>query len=188
MMMDRMSGEEPSRRQNSWLGIDCGLSGAFALILLDGCVKTMPMPTLKIKHKRGKTRNILDRKAILHYLSNLPTFTLCCIEVQPPIRNQNIVASHTTAVNYGMLLMALSAAHIEFREVPSDDWQSYFGIVKHRKGTNGETTKQQASRIARQMYPGLDLRGTVRSRTDHDGIVDSLLLCRYGQDVVWQTD
>jgi hypothetical protein len=170
------------------LGIDCGLFGGLALILSDGRVKTQPMPILKIKLKSGKKKNILNQKAILHYLNSLPTFTLCCIEEQPPIRNQNIVASHTTAVNYGMLLMALAATHTKHQVVSSDDWQSYFGIVKHRKGTEGETTKQQASKIVRQIYPGLDLRGTLRSRTNHDGIVDSLLLCRYGQDVVWQTE
>jgi hypothetical protein len=172
----------------SYLGIDCGLFGAFALIFSDGRVKTQPMPIVKLKRKDGTTRNILDQKAILHYLNSLPTLTLCCIEEQPPIRNQNVVASHTTAVNYGMLLMALAATHTEHQVVSSDDWQSYFGIVKRRKGANGETTKQQASKIVRQLYPELDLRGTVRCRTDHDGIVDSLLLCRYGQEVVWHTD
>jgi hypothetical protein len=169
------------------LGIDPGLSGGWCLILPDGRIKTQPMPIVEIKRKDGKTRNILDQKAILHYLNSLPTFTLCCIEEQPPIRNQNIVASHTTAVNYGMLLMALAATHIKHQVVSSDDWQSYFGILKRRKGAKGETTKQQASKIVRQIYPGLDLRGTVRSWTDHDGIVDSLLITKYGQDVVWQT-
>jgi hypothetical protein len=170
----------------SYLGIDPGIFGGWCFILPDGRVKTQPMPIVKIKRKNGKMRNILDQKAILHYLNSLPTLTLCCIEEQPPVRNQNVVASHTTAVNYGMLLMALAATHVEHQAIQSNDWQSYFGIVKRRKGAKGETTKQQASKIARQLYPGLDLRGTLRSRTDHDGIVDSLLLCRYGQDVVWQ--
>lgn len=183
-----MGGEEPSRRQNSWLGIDPGLLGGLVSIYPDGRINTLPMPTLKIKRKNGKKKSILDQKAILHYLNNLPTFTLCYIEEQKPVRNQDIRASHTTAVNYGMLLMALVATHVTFREVSSDDWQSYYGIVKRRKGAKGETTKQQASRIVRQMYPGVDLRGTLRSRTDHDGIVDALLICRYGQEVAWQMD
>ena len=172
----------------AYLGIDCGLFGAFALILPDGRIKTLPMPIVKIILRNGKTKNILDQKAILHYLSDLPTFTLCCIEEQPPIRNQNIVASHTTAVNYGMLLMALAATHTKHQVVSSDEWQSYFSIVKRRKGANGGTTKQQALKVVKEMYPKLDLRGTVRCRTEHDGIVDSLLICRYGQDVVWQRD
>lgn len=167
---------------HAYLGIDCGLSGALVSTYPDGRVETLVMPTLKVKRRGGGTRSVLNDNAILHYLRSCPTFTLCCIEEQISVRNQRVQACFTTAMNYGKLLMALSCARVEYRTVPPREWQAYFSIVNRRKGVVGETTKEQALKVASNLYPDLDMRKSARARKAHDGVVDALLICHYAKE------
>ena len=169
-----------------YMGVDPGLNGSFVVISGDVIRCKLVMPTISATSKKGKRKGEIDQNGVLSFLSCLPPQTHAVIEEQIPVRNQHIQANHTTAKNYGILLMALTASHISYREVPSNKWQSHFGIVPNT-GKKGKTTKQQALVIAQKLYPGTDFRRSQRAYVPHDGIVDAALIANYSQFLFLQT-
>jgi Holliday junction resolvasome RuvABC endonuclease subunit len=164
----------------SYIGIDPGLMGGLVLISGDKIVYKMAMPTISHKTNAGKTKTEIDREGVLSFLSTIPPFTHVAIEEVQAFRKQNITATCTTCRNYGMLLMALTIAHMHISEVPSDIWNKHFGIVPAPKA-GGKTTKQQAFDIAHMLYPNEDFQKSDRSHTFHDGTTDATLLANYCQ-------
>lgn len=165
-----------------YLGIDPGLNGAFAVISGDRIRYKMVMPTISIKTKGGKTRREIVREGVLSFLATLPLHTHVAIEKQEAYRSQNVTSSCTICKNYGILLMALSATHMNITEVPSEEWQKHFGIVSKKKA-GGQSTKEQAFPIAQALYPEADFLKSERSRRPHDGIVDACLIAHYCQSL-----
>lgn len=164
---------------NDYLGIDPGLNGGFAVVFGDRIKYKMAMPTISFTTADAKTKTELDREGILSFLATLPSHTHVAIEKQAAFRGQNITSSCTICRNYGILLMALSAAHMFVTEVPSDTWQDFFGIVSAKEGRG--TTKEQAFHIAQRLHPTADFRMSERSHKFHDGMVDATLIADYGQ-------
>lgn len=162
-------------------GIDPGLNGGFAVISGNQIRCKFAMPLISTTTKKGKIKKELDQAGILSFLLHIPPYTHLVIEEQIPVRNQKIQASYTLAKNYGILLMALTAAHIRTTEVPSDIWQKYFGIVSVKKGKG--STKEQAFHIAQKLYPNVDFRKSDRSHKFHDGMTDATLLAHYCQSL-----
>jgi Holliday junction resolvasome RuvABC endonuclease subunit len=167
---------------STYLGIDPGLNGGFAVVSGDTIRYKMAMPTLSFTTREGKTKTEIDRQAILSVLAMQPKHTHVAIEEQQAFRSQNITATCTTCRNYGILLMGLSFAHLFITEVPSDLWQAHFGIVSVEKGEE-KTTKEQAFHIAHALYPNADFRKSERSRNPHDGMVDATLIASYCQSL-----
>jgi Holliday junction resolvasome RuvABC endonuclease subunit len=165
-----------------YLGIDPGLTGGFAVVSGDRIRYKMVMPTLSFTTKEGKTKTEIDREGVLSFLKIFPPHVHVVIEEQEAFRSQNITSTCTTCKNYGMLLMALTLARLYITEVPSGIWQKYYGIVSVKKG-EGETTKQQAYRIAQAKYPHVDFRKSGRAQKPHDGMVDAALIADYCQSL-----
>lgn len=166
-----------------YLGIDPGLSGSFVLISGDKIVCKMVMPTISFKTVDEKTKTEIDRDGVISFLYlNIPPYTHVAIEEVRAFRKQNITATCTTCKNYGILLTALSVAHMRITEVPSDVWQKHFGIFPAKK-TGGKTTKQQAFDSVHMIYPNEDFRKSDRSHTFHTGIVDATLIAKYCQSL-----
>jgi Holliday junction resolvasome RuvABC endonuclease subunit len=163
---------------SDYLGIDPGINGGFAVVSGDSIRYKMVMPTISVTTKDGKTKTQIDRDAVLSFLTLFPQHVHVVIEEQEAFRKQNITSTCTICKNYGILLMALSAAHFYTTEVPSDDWQDHFGIVSVKK-SQGESTKEQAFHIAQKLYPTADFRKSERSHIVHDGIVDAVLIANY---------
>jgi Holliday junction resolvasome RuvABC endonuclease subunit len=166
----------------SYLGIDPGIFGGFAVISGDKILYKMVMPTISHKNKAGKTKKEIDRDGVLSFLATIPPHTHVVIEEVQAFRKQNITATCTTCRNYGMLLMGLTFAHMHISEVPSDIWAKHFGIVPAPKA-GGKTTKQQAFDIAHMIYPDEDFRKSDKSHKIHDGIVDATLIANYCQSL-----
>jgi Holliday junction resolvasome RuvABC endonuclease subunit len=164
----------------SYLGIDPGISGGFAVVSGDKIVYKMVMPTLSFTTKAGKIKTEIDREGVLSFLKTLPKHMHAAIEQQQAFRKQDITATCTTCRNYGLLLMALTVAHMYVTEVSSVMWQDHFGIVSV-KTSGGKSTKEQASHIAHELYPNADFRKSERSHIVHDGIVDATLIATYCQ-------
>ena len=164
----------------SYLGIDPGLSGGLAVVSDDRIQVKIAMPTISLTTKEGITKTEIDRQGVLSFLKILPEHTHVVIEEQLAYRSQNITASCTICKNYGIILMALTVAHMYITEVPPDVWQEHFGIVSVKKA-GGKTTKEQALMIAEEFFPKTDFRKSARARKAHDGIVDAILISIYCQ-------
>ena len=170
----------------SYLGIDPGLNGAFAILTGNRIRYKMVMPTISVTTKEDKTRRDIDREAVLSFVSRLPNDTHVAIEKQMAYRSQDVTSSCTICKNYGILLMALTVAHIDPIEVPVKDWQDFYNIISAKKAA-GVTTKEQALPIAQALFPGVDFRKSDRSQIAHDGIVDAALIAKYCQSLFPQT-
>lgn len=167
----------------SYLGIDPGLDGGFAVITDNHISLKLAMPTISKKSTKNKTKMHINRSSVLDFLNALPVTTFIAIEEQIPVRNQSVTSVFTTAKNYGILLMAISASVFQEPpiEVPSAYWHAHFGIVPEPKA--GKSTKAQAFEIASFIFPNTDFRKSNRARTPHDGIVDATLIAKYCQSL-----
>ncbi len=165
----------------SYLGIDPGLDGGFAVITDNHVSLKLVMPTISKKLPGNKTKRYIKRSSVLDFLNALPVATFIAIEEQIPVRNQSVTSVFTTAKNYGILLMAISASVFQDPplEVPSSLWHAHFGIISEPKA--GKSTKAQAFEIASSIFPNTDFRKSNRARTPHDGVVDATLLALYHQ-------
>ncbi|MEA1957588.1 MAG: hypothetical protein U9N01_04455 [Euryarchaeota archaeon] len=165
----------------AYCGCDPGLNGAFAVISGGTISYKMVMPTLTFTTKEGKKRREIDREGVLSFLSTLPPHTHVAVEKQEAYRSQNVTSSCTICKNYGILLMALTAAHLFITEVPAKDWHEHFGIVSVKKGKG--TTKAQALEIVKGLYPNTDFRKSEKAHVAHDGITDACLIALYCQSI-----
>ena len=165
-----------------YLGCDPGLMGGWAIISGDRIRYKMVMPTISVTTKEGKTKTQIDRDAVLSFLTLFPQHVHVAIEQQEAFRGQDIKSSCTICKNYGILLMALTAAHMYITEKPPDVWQAHFGIVSVKK-SQGKSTKEQAFHTAQRLYPNADFRRSERSHIVHDGIVDAVLIANYCQSL-----
>lgn len=164
-----------------YLGIDPGLTGGFAVVSGEKIKYKMVMPTLSFGNtKDDTTKTVIDREGVLSFLKIFPPHVHVVIELQEAFRSQNITSTCTTCKNYGMLLMALTVARCYVTEEPASVWQEHYGIVSVKK-SKGETTKQQAYRIAQAKYPHVDFRKSGRAHKPHDGMVDATLIAEYCQ-------
>lgn len=164
-----------------YLGVDPGLNGGWAVVSGDKIRYKMAMPTLSFTTSEGNTKKEIDREGVLSFLSRLPPHTHVIIEEQKAFRGQDITSSCTICRNYGIVQMALTAAHFYITEVPSDVWQAHFGIVSAKEGKG--TTKEQAFHIAQRLYPNADFRKSELSRIAHNGMVDAMLIANYCQSL-----
>jgi Holliday junction resolvasome RuvABC endonuclease subunit len=167
----------------SYLGIDPGLDGGFAVITDNHISLKLAMPTISKKSTTNKTKRHIDKSSVMNFLNALPVTTFIAIEEQIPVRNQSVTSVFTTAKNYGILLMAISVSVFQEPpiEVPSSFWHAHFGIEPEPKA--GKSTKAQAFEIVSSIFPNTDFRKSNRARTPHDGVVDAALIAKYGQSI-----
>jgi hypothetical protein len=86
----------------------------------------------------------------------------------------------------GLQRMIFEMLNAEIIMVRPQKWQSYvrqgYSLIKVKSST-GKTmvvdSKMMAEHIATTEYPGIDFRKTKRAKNNHDGKIDSFLICLY---------
>jgi hypothetical protein len=86
----------------------------------------------------------------------------------------------------GLQRMIFEMLNAEIIIVRPQKWQSYirqgYSLMKVKSST-GKTmvvdSKMMAEHIATTEYPGIDFRKTKRAKNNHDGKIDSFLICLY---------
>jgi hypothetical protein len=86
-----------------------------------------------------------------------------------------VLANFNRGVSHGWVWM-LFAFRIPFAHVSPQTWQRTM-----LAGMPGATTKEKSIRAAKKAWPGLDLRRTLRSKTDDDGFADAVWLAEHGR-------
>ena len=158
------------------LGIDPGLNGGLVLLDKDGAIAFKSvMPTIKLKSGK-KTKNILDLPALFSMLSSLDVST-CYYEKVSSMPGQGVSSTFSFGYSFGAIEMALVACKIPYVLVPPQTWckEMHQGLSKDMDA------KDRSLLIFKRMYPGVDLRATERCTTQHDGLIDALLLAAYGR-------
>lgn len=75
-------------------------------------------------------------------------------------------------VNYGTIFGILKALRIPFELATPRKWKKEFSL---------DSDKQKSIDCCKRLFPLVDLRKTERSRTDHDGKAEALLIAEYAR-------
>jgi hypothetical protein len=158
-----------------------------------GCV-TLQMPTVEVTSKKVKgkvkTKHELCLPALRKILANaymvfiekqqamsqpVPRRCARCGAVVDVTTPQGSVSIFSHGRGYGILEGLVVGLGLKYELVHTLAWQNAL-----TKGLPGDS-KSRAAMVAARLFPGLDLRPSVRARKGHEGIIDALLLAEYGR-------
>ena len=161
-----------------FVGIDNGLKGALCAISHSGkIIDKAPMPTIEFDNK-GECDEIGVLK-FLHDLYNRPEQII--VGIEEPLRHaKSSQAVRSMALGFGKIIGAMGAKGIPFRRMVIKDWQRALLGKNLAKGQ----TKKLALEKANALWPDECWLATGRSRTPHDGLVDSALIAVHLRDMV----
>jgi len=147
-------------------GIDPGLTGAVAVLALDGTLEVLhDTPTLTLRVARG-TRHDYDVPGMVALLAPYAGVGLhAFIEAAQPMPGQGVRSMFTTGYGYGLWLGILAALQVPYTTVRAVVWKKAFSLGKE---------KEAARLRAQQLFPGADLR-----RKKDYGRSEALLLAWY---------
>jgi len=150
------------------VGIDPGLTGAIVELTPKGNILSKHvMPTVDKK--------LLDLKQLRVILS-LYKNSMVYLEKVHSMPKQGVASSFKFGRVFGVLEGMLAALQIPYKLVTPQRWQK-----KMHEGIEREIGPKERSLMAvTRLYPNEDLRATERSKTPHKGLVDALLIARYG--------
>jgi crossover junction endodeoxyribonuclease RuvC len=145
------------------IGIDPGKTGGLALLDTDHA-------QIIALHVMPET--LADLADLMRELSRHTRLT-CFVEQVHAMPKQGVTSVFTFGQGYGALMGMLTVLKIPFVLVRPQKWQKEFW---------GKTTNPKASayEAARRLYPEASLLATERSKKPHEGLIDALLIARYG--------
>jgi len=153
-----------------YVGIDCGLDGAIAVLNSDGTVfRIVKMPTVK----KGKGRKI-----------DLPQLWLeiwkFTIGVEDPGGHAPSAAGlRSMTYSFAAVEAYVSASRHRYATYPAKEWQdTFWKKPKMAKGQKFDT-KAAALVAAKRIWPEQSFLATEKSTVPHDGIVDALLIAEH---------
>lgn len=154
------------------LGIDPGKEGGFAV--LDGdSVIVEPMPLTD-----DGDLDVPELHRLIAYYA--PSVSRCYLEMASMRPNQS--GQFLIGRNFGKLEAVLVLAGVKFELVQPQTWSAHYphGVTETDRAKRYKAIKAARRRIVAGLYPGIDLKKTARSTTDHEGMVDALLIADYG--------
>lgn len=156
------------------IGIDCGLTGAVA-VLADGLPPNPQDMPVYSTHKGKSIRHHYDIKALYEMLRvfapgpGLPPATVY-LERQQAMPGQGVTSMFSIGYGFGLIEGLLVALGLPYVVVGPQAWQKVM-----LAGTSG-TTKERALTVARRLYPTADL-----GRRKDAGRADALLIAEWGR-------
>lgn len=163
------------------IGIDPGLSGALAVLDLDsGAVLAIENPpTLKIKKGKHGKRNVYMEQEMSELLRNWKAkyrIIVVGIEQSIPMPKQSSQSTASTFFGFGLWVGMLTALQLPYTKFRSMDWKRAMNIV-------AGSDKSASIARAQQLFPQADLLRTARSKVEHDGRAEALLIAEYTRRV-----
>jgi hypothetical protein len=146
------------------LGIDPGKSGGLALISSETIMlwaEIMP-------------DNLLDLKEVLEAARECGRVH-AWLEKAQVFPKQGIVSAFNYGKHFGELCSALTMLEIPYTLVSPVTWTK-----KMHLGVGVKDPKKKTLAIARRLYPKEKFLATDRSSVPHNGIVDAIVIARYG--------
>lgn len=147
-----------------YIGIDPGKDGALAAILCGGDGRILDVCTEFFDEAQYQTR--------LAAFSEAESGCKCCLEHVWGIQGQAAGASFRFGENFGFIHGLLTAYSIPYELVTPQKWKREFQVT-------GD--KNSAIAVCRRLFPTVNLRKTERSRKDHDGLAEALLMAEYAR-------
>lgn len=148
------------------LGVDPGLSGAFALYdpVLDNIATVIDIPTFKIK---GKSK--IDLYVLAAWVKEwAPKVKLTMIEQPGAMPGQGVASMFNFGKACGICEMAIAANFIRMQPVDPRTWKAAMKLTKD---------KDRSRQLASQMFPR---QADLFARVKDDGRAEAILLAVYG--------
>lgn len=144
------------------IGIDPGKTGGVVFLDLEGNVKEVIFGTA--------LQDLVPSIQI-----RTPSFAY--VEKAQAMPKNGAVSMFNYGQGFGEILGVLYALKVPFELVPPAKWSKVMlaGIPTSLEG------KKRNALAATRLYPGFDLRASVRCKKPHEGLVDALLIAEYGR-------
>ena len=152
------------------VGIDPGLDGGIAVLSGGKGIELYVMP---VYGGKGGKRSV-DAAMLGSKLRELGDDLHIFLEQVGARPGQGVASMFSFGEGFGIVKGVIGALALPHDLVTPQKWRAALGVV------GNEGTKQTAAARAAQLFPGLDLRATPRSKKPHDGLVDALLIAAYG--------
>ena len=155
------------------LGIDPGLSGAYALLSADGLEAVADLPTIEKAHKKG-TRSELSAHLLHDQLIGLPKVSFAVMEMVTASPQMGVVSSFRFGECYGALNAVLACMGIRTEFVRPAAWKKALGL-------NSEAEVSRARAL--ELWP--DSSQFFKRKMDHNR-AEAALLCEFGRVNLWR--
>lgn len=143
-----------------YIGIDPGAKGAMAL-LDDNARLPEIIPFNKEEY--------IDRLRLLFYEE---AECICCIESVHALPRQGVASTWAFGQSYGWLLGMLDTLCIPYQPITPQKWKKEFGL---------NSDKAKSVEVCKQLFPGIKLLRTERSRKEDDGLAEASLMALYAR-------
>ena len=151
------------------IGIDPGLTGAFAILAADGALVALhDTPVLTLATSRGTTRREYDVPGLVALLAPYAgPQAHAILEESQAMPGQGVRSMFTTGLGMGVWLGLLAAVQMPYTRLRPQVWKRALGLGPD---------KEHARLRAMQLFPTADLR-----RMKDHGRAEALLLAWWGQ-------
>lgn len=159
------------------LGIDPGLSGAWALLGRDGkVIGCDELPVIRDLNTAWIDPVALSEQIIgcAGLSPQLPAGITAFVERVNSMPKQGVASSFTFGTSFGSVLAAVQALGVSMRLVRGGDWKRALGMTRP-KGLETYDPKAVSLDKARLLFPGVRLD----RKKDHN-LADALLIAHYG--------
>lgn len=150
------------------IGVDPGVTGALALLRIDGTFSeayALEMPVMSGRIDVAEALRMLGTMA-QYSLEHGPEPTHVYIEKAQAMPGQGVSGMFRYGVNYGILLGLCAALRVPYTEIPPGVWKRKMGLGKD---------KNLSRQRAQQLFPQCSF-----TRKKDDGRAEALLLAWYG--------
>jgi crossover junction endodeoxyribonuclease RuvC len=150
-----------------YIGIDPGQKGGLCLI----DEKKKP---LKYSVMPNTVKGIVDWFVDVYeeYCEQKSLQVTIISEKAQPMPKQGVTSAFTYGQHYGIFETLAAAMCLPFIEVRPAAWKKSLGL-------NSEKTN--SIKLCKQLFPSANLIPTPKSRKDHDGIAEALLIAEWGR-------
>lgn len=155
-----------------YIGIDNGISGGIAIIKNQKILEIIPMPIIT----GSNNRNEYDILAIIKILEKYKKDSVMIIEKAQAMPKLGTVQAFSFGKLYGIIISLACSLKIPYLIIHAKTWQK-----EMFRDVSSVNTKQASIIIAKQLYPNQSFLATERSKKEHDGMTDALLLSVYAQ-------
>lgn len=141
----------------TYIGIDPGKNGAFAFI-----------------NSIGVSAFVFEEKNFIERIKRVASAddVFACLEHVHAMPGQGVTGMFNFGKNFGFIQGVLSALCVPYELVTPQKWKKEFSITAN---------KNTAILVCKRLFPDVPLIPTERSRKEHDGIAEALLMAEYAR-------
>lgn len=162
--------QEKGEKMKTYIGIDPGKMGYI----------------VKIKEGEVSTYSLNDH-TIFEWADQIASMgkegdVMCVMEEVHALAGVGAGTTFSFGKTYGMLLGMLISHKIPYSLVPPKVWQKEIWVSSD-KVIDGKkvNTKATSANAAKRLFPGMDLRRSIKCKKDDDNKIDALLIAEYAR-------